>query len=141
MPRLGAKVVSIRRIFREATPNGLSVRLCLVWIQDFRKHDVRGRSPIFLSVHTGLHPVEALPDTAAELLCRGYDSPALRELAEHRATMRGGPGPSGISGDWMGRFRQAVRGLLSGEVKSPRFRPHGRGFIGEPGLLHSRESS
>lgn len=38
---------------------------------------------IFLRVQTELLPIEALPDTAAELLIRGYDSPALRELAGH----------------------------------------------------------
>lgn len=38
---------------------------------------------IFLRVQTGLFPVEALPDAATELLVRGYDRPALRELAGH----------------------------------------------------------
>lgn len=31
-----------------------------------------------------------------------------------------------------GPVQQAVRSLLSGEVKIPHLRPHGRGFIDEP---------
>lgn len=45
---------------------------------------------IFVREQTGWLPVEALPDVAADLLVRGYDSPALRELAGHpRSDSRG----------------------------------------------------
>jgi hypothetical protein len=38
---------------------------------------------VFLRDQVGLLPVEAFPDVAADLLVRGCDSPALREVAGH----------------------------------------------------------